>query len=220
MTDERHLPRLLVYCPVWVTAGASPASPRGTGAFATHVLGLSEDRSVLVLELPPAAARLWPDAPVRLALDDGAGLWSFATRVVEVGAADFRVARPLLPSAYERLGGRRILRVPMTCRAMVSLCQDGRSRPVPGETRNLGGGGCALRTRAPLPAGAEVRVRIRLPAGTVLACAARVVESVALERGGHESRLRFEDLDEDAQSALLRECYRVQRERRAGRLSL
>lgn len=226
--NERLLPRLLIYCPVQVTALPLEAQGDDAPGFQSNLLGVSDDRTELQFELPmpptDAARQLRVGWAMRLAMGDGMALWTFEstiTRLVPNTPDGLWTRRPLDPGAYSQSSQRQILRVSLVRRVVLSVPQESGNFAMRGETANIGGGGLAVRTDEVLPMATLLRVRIELHPGQLpLQCEATVIDSRPLEDGRHESRLAFATIDEPTQSALLQVCFQEQLARRRNDLTL
>jgi c-di-GMP-binding flagellar brake protein YcgR len=232
MTAPASLPRFLPYSEAHVTIPGDAAGV-AEAEFGSHVLAVSDDGGRLLLDHPGSsdpAIRLQKGLEVRLTVDDGIKLWSFTSRIEAFEPAapwGFWVLRPLDAAAYTPIQHRALLRVPMELPVELAVRQDGRSVAVRGQTVNLGGGGLGVRTPVALAEGQPVALRLQLlPDEPPLDLEARVIECRPVDAkagaadAAFESRVAFQDIGEATRSQILRECYRVQIERRRSQLPL
>lgn len=225
------MPRFAVFSQVRVR----PDRSANELEFASYVLGRSDDGGSLLLDKPdsqhPAHAQLRPGLALRLDVDDGIRVYSFDSRIeaLEGGSpSGFWAPLPQDPSVIEVKHQRELIRLPLSIPIVISMPDDDRDQAtaVRGETTNLSAGGVGVLTATALTVEARVRVRFSLgDQQEPLICRARVLASEAVKESRakdapkFESRLIFEEIDEQTQERILRQCYALQIERRRRNLT-
>lgn len=227
--DGSSIPRFAVFSQVRVR----PDGSANELEFASSVLASSDDGSSLLLDKPasqhPAYAKLRRGLALRLDVDDGIRVYSFESRVEGLDAgcpSGFWVALPADPDAMEVKHQRELIRLPLSIPIVISMPDGDGTTAVRGETLNLSAGGVGVLTTSALTVDARVQVRFAFDEQRdPLTCQARVLASGAVtetrakDAARFESRLVFEEIDAPTQERILRQCYRIQIERRRRNLT-
>ncbi len=225
MSTLTTIPRLLLFSPARVV-------PAQAMPFSSHVLALPADGSRLLLAGgdPQQGTALPLGSAVRVEVEDGARVLVFDTHVVgcEPFAKGQWFARPQDAAGYRVVQARDTLRAPIRCAVVAQYQRGDALAVVRAETVDLGGGGARLRSKEPLPEKAPVRLRIALNSSRpALQVSAHVIDCVRIANDphdsaefAHESRLRFEALDEATRQEILQRCFQHQIEHRKRRIDV